>query len=254
MGVTHFDLPSPKHLQEFREMKALTEDESLTALCHLEAEEGACLLGNALHRFETKVISTLRKNLNLPPFPRTLPPVPQTSEVLTQKEIDRIEFDAPRFERSLSALRPDESPFLLIGGRYGDWLLALGRIDLLKAMTARVKEKGFIPIYSGQWTTFCLPKAKPLEVAAYAVPVNKRWSLFDLPRAATLIKKFDKPVISLNPLADGRLLKRAEEAFSFLFEELKVIVAIVEIRSLHEAEIVLKAADKFPSFIRPAKT
>ncbi len=254
MGITHFDLPSSKHLEPFRELKGLTEDENLMGLCHLEAEEGASFLGKPLHQFETKVVSTIKKNLGLPHSIRNLPPVPFASEVLTQKEIDRIDFDPQRFEKALSPLHPEESPFLLVGGRYGDWLLALGRIDLLKQMMAKVREKGFTPVYSGQWATFCLPKAKSLDVAAYAVPINKKWSFFDLDQACVLIKKFDRPVISLNPLADGTLLKNSEEAFSFLFKELKITLAIVEIHSEQEVEILLSAAEKIPSIIPPRKT
>jgi hypothetical protein len=254
MGITHFDLPSSKHLEPFRELKGLTEDENLMGLCHLEAEEGTSFLGKPLHQFETKVVSTIKKNLSLPHSIRNLPPVPFASEVLTQKEIDRIDFDPQRFEKALSPLHPEESPFLLVGGRYGDWLLALGRIDLLKQMMAKVREKGFTPVYSGQWATFCLPKAKSLDVVAYAVPINKKWSFFDLDQACVLIKKFDRPVISLNPLADGTLLKNSEEAFSFLFKELKITLAIVEIHSEQEVEILLSAAEKIPSIIPPRKT
>ena len=254
MGITHFDLPSLKHLQPFRELKGLTEDENLMGLCHLEAEEGTSFLGKPLHQFETKVVSTIKKNLSLPHSIRNLPPVPFASEVLTQKEIDRIDFDPQRFEKALSLFHPGESPFLLVGGRYGDWLLALGRIDLLKQMMAKVREKGFTPVYSGQWATFCLPKAKSLDVVAYAVPINKKWSFFDLDQACVLIKKFDRPVISLNPLADGTLLKNSEEAFSFLFKELKITLAIVEIHSEQEVEILLSAAEKIPSIIPPRKT
>jgi hypothetical protein len=254
MGITHFDLPSSKHLEPFRELKGLTEDENLMGLCHVEAEEGTSFLGKPLHQFETKVVSTIKKNLSLPHSIRNLPPVPFASEVLTQKEIDRIDFDPQRFEKALSPLHPGESPFLLVGGRYGDWLLALGRIDLLKEMMAKVREKGFTPVYSGQWATFCLPKAKSLDVVAYAVPINKKWSFFDLDQACVLIKKFDRPVISLNPLADGTLLKNSEEAFSFLFKELKITLAIVEIHSEQEVEILLSAAEKIPSIIPPRKT
>jgi hypothetical protein len=93
-----------------------------------------------------------------------------------------------------------------------------------------------------------------LDVAAYAVPINKKWSFFDLDQACVLIKKFDRPVFSLNPLADGTLLKNSEEAFSFLFKELKITLAIVEIHSEQEVEILLRAAEKIPSLIPPRKT
>jgi hypothetical protein len=226
----------------------------LIGLGHLDAEEGTSFLGRPLHQIETKVVSTIKKNLNLPHSIRDLPAAPFSSGVLTQKEIDRIDFDPQRFAKALSLFHPEESPFLFVGGRYGDWLLALGRIDLLKKMMAKAREKGFTPVYSGQWATFCLPKAKPLDVVAYAVPINKKWSFFDLDQACALIKKFDRPVISLNPLADGTLLKNSEEAFSFLFKELKITLAIAEIHSEQEAEILLRSAEKIPSITPPRKT
>jgi hypothetical protein len=254
MGVWSFDLPSMKHLESFKELKRLTNDETLMGIGHLGVERGLSFLGKPLHQFESRVLSTIRKNFLLPDSIRNLHSIPPSSEVFTQKEIDRITLDPLRFEKALSFFNPEESPFLLMGERYGDWLLALGRIDLFKEMGLRIRAKGFIPIFSGQWATFVLPKAKPLDVAAYAIPINKRWSFFDLAPACNLIKKFDKPVISLNPLADGKLLKKSEEAFSFLFNELKIHSAIVEISTEKEARTILEALKKFPSLIPYRKT
>ncbi len=253
-GVWCFDLPSAKHLESFRGLKHLTADQTLIGLCHLEVEAGVSFLGKPLHRFEPKIISTIKKDLLPSHLTRNLLPPSSSSEVFTQKEIDRITFDPFRFEKALSLFVPEESPFLLVGERYGDWLLALGRIDLLHEMVSKVREKGFIPIFSGQWPTFVLPKAKRLDVAAYAIPINKIWGLFDLQHASDLIKKFEKPVISLNPLADGKLLKDSEGAFSFLFHELKIYVAIPKITSEGEARQMVEDLIKFPSLIPPRKT
>ena len=249
IGVWCFDLPSMKHLASFKELKRLTSDETLTGICHLEAEQGVSFFGKPLHQFESRVVATIKKNLFLPPSIRNLPSSPSSAEVFTQKEIDRIAFDPLRFEKALSFFDPEESPFLLIGERYSDWLLGLGRIDLLKEMVRRVRAEGFIPIFSGQWATFVLPKAKPLDVAAYAIPINQEWSLFDWAHACDLVKKFDKPVISLNPLADGKLFKKSEEAFSFLFNELKIHSAIAEIATEKEATTLLDLQKKIPSLI-----
>ncbi len=254
MGAWCFDLPSMYHLQSFKELKHFTTDETLIGLCHLEVETGVSFLGKPLHRFESKIISTIRKDLLPSHLTRNILPPSSSSEVFTQKEIDRITFDPLRFEEALSLFDPEESPFLLIGEKYGDWLLALGRIDLLHEMVSKVRGRGFIPIFSGQWGTFVLPKAKPLDVAAFAIPINKKWSLFDLQRASDLIKKFDKPVISLNPLADGTLLKESEGAFSFLFDELKIHAVIAKIGSEEEARRIVEVLKKFPSLIPLRKT
>jgi hypothetical protein len=254
MGVWCFDLPSAGHLESFKELKNLTLDEMLIGICHLEVETGASFLGKPLHQFESKVVSTIKKDLLPSHLPRNILPPSSSSEVFTQKEIDRIAFNSLRFGKALSLFDPKESPFLLVGEKYGDWLLALGRIDLLHEMVSRVREKGFLPIFSGQWATFVLPMAKSLNVSAYAVPINKKWSLFDLQRASDLIKKFEKPVISLNPLADGTLLKESEGAFSFLFDELKVYAAIAKIGSEAEAGKIVETLKTFPSLIPPRKT
>jgi hypothetical protein len=253
MGVWCFDLPSLKHFESFKELKRLTDDETLIGFGHLEAEEGTSFLGRPLHQFESKIVSTIKKNIVPSNLMYHFFPDPTPSEVFTQKEIDRISFDAPRFEKALSRFDPQLSPVLLIGGKYTDWLLALGRIDLLKEMVGRVRGKSFIPIFSGQWATFSLPKAKPLDVAAYATPVNKKWSYFDLDQACNLIKRFDKPVISLNPLADGVLLKESEEAFLFLFEGLKIHSAIAEVASVEEMRRIFASLEKIPSLIPPRK-
>jgi hypothetical protein len=254
LGAWCFDLPSGDHLESFKELRNLMTDEMLIGLCHAEVETGASFLGKPLHRFESKIISTIRRKLLPSNLNRDILPPSSSSEVFTQREIDRIAFDPLRFEKALCGFDPEASPFLLVGEKYGDWLLALGRIDLLQEMVSKVREKGFIPIFSGQWATFALPKAKSLDVSAYAVPINKKWSLFDLERATDLIKKFDKPVISLNPLADGTLLKESERAFSFLFDELKIVAAIPKIASEREAKTIVEVLMKFSSLIPPRKT
>ena len=254
MGVWCFDLPSTKHLESFKELRRLTDDETLVGLGHVEVEHGVSFFGKPLHQFETKVISTISRNFPLSDSIQVFSPGSISSEVFTQKEIDRITFDPLRFDKTLTLFNPKEFPFLLIGEKYGEWLLALGRIDILKEMTSRVRELGFIPIFSGQWATYVLPKAKPLDVAAYAIPINKKWSLFNLAQACNLIKKFDKPVISLNPLVDGKLLINSEEAFSFLFDELKILAAIPGITSEEEFRGILEVVGKFPPLIHPRKT
>lgn len=254
MGAWCFDLPTVRHLESFKTLRESTEDEALIGFGHIGAESGVSLMGKPLHQIEWKVVSTIVRNIVPPDSVRKLFPARPYGEVLTQKEIDRMTFDPSRFDQTLSPFQPNGVPFLLIGGKYGDWLLGLGRGDLLKEMVSEIRGKGFIPIFSGQWATFVLPKAKPLDVAGYAIPINKKKSLFDLEQACNMIKKFDKPVISLDPLSEGELLEKSEEAFSFLFDELKVHSAIAEINSEEEVKSLFKGLEKIPSLIPFRKT
>ena len=254
MGAHCFSLPTARHLESFKALRESTQDDTLIGFGHIEAERGISLTGKPLYRFESKVLSTIARNIVPSELVKKLFPAYSFDEVLTQKEIDRMMFDPSRFHQSLSLFPPQEVPFLLIGGKYGDWLLGLGRSDLLKEMVSETRGKGFIPIFSGQWATFVLPKAKPLEMAAYAIPINKRKSLFDLTQACNIIKKFDKPVISLDPLAGGAPSGETEEAFSFLFNELKIHSAIAEVNSEEELHSLFKGLGKIPSLIPFHKT
>jgi hypothetical protein len=249
-----FDLPSLKHMEAFKKLKQLVEDKTLVGFCHLELECGVSFLGKPLGQFEPKVISTVFNNIVPPDVAKKIIPSRSSQEVFTQKEMDRISFDPIRFEKTINLFEPEESPFLLVGGKYGDWLLGLGRIDLLKEMIRRVRKKGFIPIFSGQWATFVLPKAKSLDVAACAIPINKKSSLFSLDQACHMIKKFEGPIISLNPLADGSLLKNSEDAFSFLFNELKITSAITEVSSEDEVQKIVASLKTIPSLTPFRKT
>ncbi len=249
-----FDLPSVKHLQSFKALREETGNELLMGFGHVEAESGVSLTGKPLYQFEAKVVSTIVRNSIPLDLVKSLFPLQSFGEILTQKEIDRMTLDPSRFDQVLSAFQHKEVPFILIGGRYGDWLLGLGRGDLLNEMVLKTREKGFIPIFSGQWATFALPKAKHLDVAGYAIPVNKKRSLFNLDEARKMIKKFEKPILSLDPLSEGDLLKKAEEAFSFLFDELKVHSVIAKVNSEDEIKLLFKGMEKIPSLIPFRKT
>jgi hypothetical protein len=260
-GAWCFDLPSARHVQSFRELAALTQDEDLLGIPHIDAAEAVSLSGIPLRRAESKVIGTVMKNLFPPDLVKELRergfwsssyffPHSGSLEVFTQKEIARITFNPSSFDRALSPFQASAFPFLRVGGKYADWLLGLGCFDLLRQIIGRVREKGFMPILSGQWATFFLPKVKSLESAAFAVPINKLWGFFEHGQACDLIKRFDRPVISLDPLAGKTLLERSAEAFPFLFEELKIHLAIAEVSSETDLDLTLNGIEKIPS-LRP---
>ncbi|MBM4279040.1 MAG: hypothetical protein FJ130_14360 [Deltaproteobacteria bacterium] len=254
MGGWCFDLPTAKHLESFKTLRESTGDEALTGFGHVEAESGVSLTGKPLHQFESKVVSTIVRSVIPPDSAWKLFPSRPYDEVLTQKEIDRMTFDPSRFDQTLAPFQLNEVPFLLLGGKYGDWLLGLGRGDLLKEMVSQIRRKGFIPIFSSLWATFALPKAKALDVVGYAIPINKKKSLFDLEQACNMIKKFDRPVISLDPLSGGELLEKPGEAFSFIFDELKIYSAIAEINSEDEVKSIFGGLENISSLIPFRKT
>lgn len=253
-GFLCLDLPTTHHLQTLKELRELTGDDALIGFGHIGVDVGVSLLGKPIKEFESKIISTVARNFIPPKWTKRIFPVQRFGEVLTQREIDRIAFDPYRFEHSLSSLHPKETPFLVIGGNYCDWLLAFGRIDLLREVVSKTLEKGFIPILAGQWATYLLPKAKSLEVAAYAIPIHPQKSLFDFNLTCELVKKFEKPIIALTSFVGRRTFRRLNDTFSLLFNELKVPLTLAQVSSMEEIKRVLERAEKIPSFIPFQKT
>jgi hypothetical protein len=166
MGALCFDLPTPRHIEALRELKGIADDEALIGFPHLDAEEGACYLGLPLHRVQDRIVATIGKNVCPAHLARVLLPPVSGAGVLTQKEIDRISFDQSRLDKALFLFNPRESPFVFLGERYGDWLLGLGRQDVLGRMVTRIRERGFIPLYSGWWTTYSLPKVPAARLSS----------------------------------------------------------------------------------------
>lgn len=249
-----FHLPSPLHLESFIALKETTGDAFLTGFGQIGAESGVSLTGKPLSRFESKMAATISKTIAPPPFSRKLLPEGATGDILTQREIDRMRFDPPRFHQTLVPFDRQDVPFLLIGGIWGDWLLGLGRGDLLKEMISAIRGKGKIPIYRGEWTTFVLPKAKPLDVAAHAVPMNKKMGRTIFEEACNLIKKFEKPVIGLDLFSGRNICGRSEDPFSTLLNDLKVYSVIAEVTSDEDLESIFRRAEKISSLIPPRKT
>lgn len=248
-GFFCLDLPTLHHLKRLKELRELTEDENLIGFGHIGIEEGISFLGKPIDQFESKIISTLIKNFIPPQWIKKVFPHSRFGEVLTQREIDRMTFDPSRFDEALSFFHPMETPFLLLDGKYNDWLLTLGRIDLFQESVSKIREKGFIPILSSRWPTSILPKAKPLEVAAFAIPIHPKKSLFDFNQTCEMVKKFDKPIISVTSFAGNKDLKKSKVTFSFLFNDLKVYLTIVEVSSEIEIKRLLKGIGGVPSFI-----
>ncbi len=253
-GFFCLDLPTPHHLQRLKELRELTEDENLIGCGHIGIEDWISFLGKPIDQFELKIISTLIKNFIPRDWIKKAFPKAVFGEVLTQKEINRMTFDSSRFNEALSFFHPGETPFLLLRGKYNDWLLTLGRIDLFQESVSMIRERGFIPLLSLKWPTFLLPKAKPLEVAAYVIPIHPKKSLFDFYQTCDMVKKFDKPIIGFTPFMGSRGLKRSKVTFSFLFNDLKIHLTVVEVSSEIEIKRVLKGVSEIPHPIHSQRT
>lgn len=144
------------------------------------------------------------------------------AQPLTDQEIGAISLDERIFKERLVIFK--DCQFIFFGGSDADWLVSLGRADLLHDLARVVRQQGFIPILLCHYATLVLPRvhAMNLDTEAYAIPFNKAWSWFGLPECIQVVQSVDKPVIAFMPLASGDLRKDVQGSLEWLYAEMGV--------------------------------
>lgn len=160
------------------------------------------------------------------------------AEPLRQSQIEAIHLTPDFFENRLELYKKLNLKLIQFGGITADWLVGVGRVDLLEKLLQMVKRRGFTPILICHWASMVLPvcEQKLDEVAAYIIPLNKLWSLLNLQETLRVIKKTDKPIIAMKTLAQGVLSNQIESAYTFLFKKAGVAAVLVGVESKNEAE------------------
>jgi hypothetical protein len=164
------------------------------------------------------------------------------AEQLTKSEIDRIRMKPDFYKERLELYRKLKVKLVQFGGQAADWLIALGRIDLLRELSKLIRNNGFVPLLICHWTSLVLPIAeRELDVAGYIVPLNRLWSLTTLPEACSAIKNAKKPVVAMKTLARGVLGPDLDRAFTFVIRQRNVEAVLVSVSSKAEARQTFSA-------------
>lgn len=148
----------------------------------------------------------------------------RNADPLTAEEIASISLDKSVFDARLSEL--SEAEYVLIGGTDADWLFSLGREDLIIELAHHVRQKGKTPLLICHYASTVLPiadKLDDLDVQAYAIPFNQRWSWFSLEAAQEAVSNSKRPIIAFMPFGSGGLKTNLESAVRFLAEQPQVI-------------------------------
>jgi hypothetical protein len=249
-GVRCIDL-SPPIVEAFSMLKD-DNDEEIEALGALQ--EWTCKnfvidgtpLADYIERIKVNMRSklplsylSLLEHSNAPgsSFARSFFELKAPTQRLTESEICRIKMKPSFFEERLELYRKLNVKLVQFGGGTADWLIVLGRGDLLKDLSQLIRRKGFVPILTCHLASLVLPVAeKELAVAGYVVPLNKLWGLLTLSKALDTIKSVEKPVIAMKPLARGALAHDLQDAFTYLFKKAKVAGVLVGVSSVAEAK------------------
>ncbi|MFC2025837.1 hypothetical protein ACFLUC_01440 [Chloroflexota bacterium] len=193
-------------------------------------EQGVILNGRFIQYSRDRILRTLVDRL----FPRNLARLVEDklsredvlvfgydrkAETLSDEEIESIYLDRGLFRKRLSIFK--DCQYIFLGGSDADWLVPLGRTDILVDMADIVRQEGFIPIILCQYATLVVPEAERagVDTEGYAVPLNKEWSWFDRNECVDIISSLDKPVIAFMPLASGKLREDVPGALEWLYRD-----------------------------------
>jgi hypothetical protein len=193
-------------------------------------EQGVFLNGRYIQYSRDRILKTLVSQL----FPRDIARrVDETlshedvlvfgydreAKPLTEEEIADIYLDEDVFSQRLSIF--GDCQHIFVGGSDADWLVSLGRLDIIERMNQIVRQQGYTPILLCQYATLVVPRVEEagIEVDGYCVPLNKAWSWFDRDACVDIVKSVHVPVIAFMPLASGDLRKDVAGALEWLYIE-----------------------------------
>lgn len=228
-GGRAYDLSFEENTRPFRSLLEWA-DEPLIGFGNPSWEQGVFLNGRYLQYSRDRVLRTLVDRL----FPRSIARLVEEklskddvlvfgydpeARPLTDEEIASISLNEEAFSRRLSIFK--DCRYILMGGSDADWLVSLGRLDLVAAMAAQIRQQGWIPLLLCQYASLVVPavEAYGVDVAGYAVPLNREWSWFDRDACLEAVKGVQKPVIAFMPLASGGLRADVRGALDWLFGE-----------------------------------
>ncbi len=141
------------------------------------------------------------------------------AEMLSDQEIKRIALDEQSYLKRLSEFHDCE--VILFGGADADYLVSLGREDIVVEMAEIARSQGLRPYLLSQYPSLVLPRMEEidLQVEGYAVPLNKEWSWFDRDSCLQAVQATDKAVIAFMPFAGGGLKQDIRGALDWLYQE-----------------------------------
>ena len=233
-GCRAFDLSDDNNVQLFWRLRVQV-DEPIVGFGNPTWEQGVFLHGRFLMLSRDRILRTLIERPLLPPAlaakvrdhlsrsavlvfgydPEALP--------LTDEEIADIRLEEETFLKRLSGFG-GSCRYIFIGGTDADYLLSLGRVDILHRMVELTRKSGFVPLLLCHYGSYVVPIAEEsgLEVEGYAIPLNREWGWFDRDACVHLVRTIAKPFVAFMPLASGGLKKDVRGALRWLFRDVGV--------------------------------
>ena len=226
-GCRAFDLSFEVNARLFRRLLDET-DEPLLGFGNPSFEQGVFLNDRYLQYSRDRIMKTLIERL----FPRPIASLVEEklsqddvlvfgydhdASSLSDDEIASIHLDKDAFAHRLETFK--DCCYILVGGADADWLVSLGRTDIVLDMVNFVRDKGFIPLVLSQYPTLVLPELESAgcDTEGYAIPLNKNWSWFDRDECVNIVQSLTKPVIAFMAFSGDNLKKDLRGAMEWLY-------------------------------------
>lgn len=231
-GGLGYDLSFEVNTRLFRRLLDET-GETLLGFGNPSWEQGVFLNGKYIQYFRDRVLKTLVERK----FPRPLAKYvdeklsledvlvfgyDRNVDSLTDEEIASIHLDRWAYIQRLSIFK--DCQYIFLGGSDADWLVSLGRVDIIVEMARITRQLGFIPMVLCQYASYIVPaiEASGADVDGYVVPLNKDWSWMDRDACVEVVRSLKKSVVAFMPFASGGLRKDIRGALDWLYGEVGV--------------------------------
>lgn len=229
-GCRAFDMSFQENLKLFRKLSAEV-DESLWGFGNPTWEQGVMFDNRYLFFIRDRILRTLVDRI----WPDDLAHLvkeklsqedvlvfgyDRTAPLLSDSDIKNIYLDEQVFLKRISMFK-GLCQYLYFGGSDADYLVSLGRLDLIEDMMRMVKSEGFSPLLLCQYPSLVLPEIQKagIDVDGFVIPLNKIWSWFTHEDSVKAVKSIEKPVIAFMALSDSELRKDVKGALAWLYED-----------------------------------
>jgi|APSaa5957512622_1039677.scaffolds.fasta_scaffold44248_2 hypothetical protein len=226
-GCRAFDLSFEVNARLFSRLLDETGD-PLSGFGNPSWEQGVFFNGRYLQYSRDRIMKTLVERL----FPRPIASLVKEklslddvlvfgydrgAASLSDEEIASIHLNKETYAKRLEVF--EDCRYILVGGADADWLVSLGRTDIVLDMIAYVRSRGFTPLVLSQFPTLVLPalESAGCDAEGYAVPLNKNWSWFDRDECVEVIQSISKPIVAFMAFASDNLKKDITGAMEWLY-------------------------------------
>jgi hypothetical protein len=227
-GGRGYDLSFEVNTRLFRRLLDETRDH-LLGIANPTWEQGVFLNGRYLQYSRDRILRTLVEQLWPADIARQVKEhlsreailvfgYDPLAALLNAQEIRSIVLDEAVFLKRLAGF--EDCQIVLLGGADADYLVSLGREDVVAEMVRLARSQGFRPYLLSQYPSLVLPRVEAvnLDVEGYAVPLNKEWSWFDRESCLKAVQATSKKIIAFMPLASGDLKKDVRSALDWLYQ------------------------------------